>query len=398
MKSLQNPLRWILSGILLLIVFLISSDAEGVLVLATSPFVDLAGGCSKILRYMEELTKKNYAFTLGRKTGMLDFLVDPSNGSVKLDLNNTQAGKKFVKSKVVYKKRAKPCEILEDAAVPSICDSGTEPVEASVDVTINKHISSPVLTFSNDNMINICQDTQAFVDEYVMSYIRALREKASEYLISQADAAVGRWRHQDGSNPTPIGGSTVKKLLGSSTDTGVQTPLYANFSDIPLDYQHNQLTGVPNIIGEGNFQKFMQLQKYSCCNAPGVAYENAIAESNVAFWIDQAANRMLGPNNVLLIAPNVVHLLWFNENRNLAIDNQLQRHIVIPDPEYPQLKWDLDFKFSCDKTWNVQLSAWLDLFKAYQADAFGTDTSPDSTCEDELAGLTGVAQYTITAS
>ncbi len=364
-----------------------------------TPYIDLAGGCERILRYMGDLTKTNNPFLLGRKTGMLDALLDPENGSIKLDLNNTQAGKKFVKSKVVYKVRAKACEILEDDDVPSICDAGAEPAENSVDVTINKHISSPVITFSNAKMINICQDTKAFVDEYVMSYIRALREKASEYLLAQADAAIGVNRHQNGDTPTAAGSYKTKKILGTDSTIGVTTPLFANYSDILMDYQYNQLNGIPRLVGEGNLQKFMQLSKFSCCNADGVAYDSAIASAGAAFFLDQAANSVLGTNKFLSFAPNVLHLLWFNENQNIGINTETERHIVIQDPVYPKLKWDLDFRWDCNKSWNFQISAWLDLFSAYQADSFSEEASPAGSpaCDDELVGVTGVFGYTGTA-
>lgn len=363
-----------------------------------TPYIDLAGGCEKILRYMGDLTKTNNPFLLGRKTGMLDALLDPENGSIKMDLNNTQAGKKYVKSKVVYKVRAKACEILEDDDVPSICDSGIEPAENSVDVTINKHISSPVLSFSNAKMINICQDTKSFVDEYLMSYIRALREKASEYMLAQADAAIGVGRHQNGDLDTAAGSYKTKKILGTDSNTGTQVPLYANYSDFLLDYQYNQLNGVPRFVGEGNLQKFMQLSKFSCCNADGVAYDSAIASAGAAFFLDQAANSVLGANKFLSFAPNVLHLLWFNENQNIGINTETQRHIVIPDPVYPKLKWDLDFEFTCDKVWNVKVSAWLDMFSAYQAGSFSEEASPAGSpaCDDELVGMTGVFGYTAT--
>lgn len=363
----------------------------------STPYVDLAGGCERILRYMGDLTKQNNPFLLGRQTGMIDALLDPANGSIKLDLNNTQAGKKFIKSKVVYKVRAKSCEILEDSDVPSICDAGSEPAENSVDVTINKHFSTPVLTFSNAKMINICQDTQAFVNEYMMSYMRAMREKISEYALAQGDAAIGVNRHQNGDGDTAAGAYKTKKILGTSTDIGTTVPLYANYSDILLDYQYNQLNGVPRLVGEGNLQKFMQLSKFSCCNADGVAYDSAIASAGAAFFLDQAANSVLGSNKILSFAPNVLHLLWFNENTNIGINTETERHIVVPDPVYPQLKWDLDFRWDCDKAWNFKLSAWVDIFNAYQADSFASGAGSPS-CDDELEGVTGVFGYTATSA
>ncbi len=363
-----------------------------------TPFIDLAGGCEKILRYMEDLTKQNTPFLLGKQNGMIDALLDPENGSIKLDLNNTQAGKKFVKSKVVYKVRAKACEILEDEDVPSICDAGIEPAENSVDVTINKHFSSPVLTFSNAKMINICQDTQAFVQEYLMSYMKALRERVDQYLLAQADAAIGVTRHQNGDADTAAGAYKTKQILGTDSTIGTTVPLFANYSDILLDFQYNQLNGVPRLVGEGNLQKFMQLSKFSCCNANGVAYDSAIATAGAAFYLDQNANSILGANKFLSFGANVLHLLWFNENTNIGINTETERHIVIPDPVYPKLKYDLDFRWDCNKSWNVQVSAWVDLFSAYQADSFASASQGSPACDDELDGFTGVSGYTATAS
>lgn len=359
-----------------------------------TPYIDLPGACEKILRNMQDIAKQNYPFAMGRATGMLDALLDPNNGSV--NLVGAQEGRKFVKGRVAYKVRAKSCEILEDASVPSVCDDGTEPLPLEVDVTLDKHISTPVLTFSNDNMVNICQDTQSFVNEYLLSYQKALRERLSEIMLAKADDAIGVTRHQNGDADTAAGSYKDKQLF--ATSGGLTTPLYPNFSDIKLDYQFNQLTGVPRMVGEGNLQKFFELAKYSCCNAPGVAYDSAIANSGAAFYLDQAANRILGTNRFLVFGPNLLHLLKWNKNANIAINTDLRRRIVIPDSVYPGLNWDLDFEFTCDDKWNFKLSGWFGLFSAIQADSFGDEDNTSPVCEDELIGFTGVMGYRATAS
>lgn len=361
-----------------------------------TPYIDLPGACERILTNMKDIAKGNYPFAMGRQTGMLDALLDPGNGSV--NLVGAKAGKKYVKGRVVYKVRAKPCEILEDGAVPSVCDEGTEPQDNEVEVTLDKHLSTPVITFTNDKMINICQDTQAFIDEYVLSYMRALREKADEYFLAKGDDAIGVTRHQNGDLVTPAGTYKDKRLLSTDATSGLTVPLFANYSDIILDYQYNQLSGIPRIVGEGNLQKFMTLAGFSCCNASGVAYDNAIATTGSAFYLDQAANSILGTNRFLVFAPNLLHVLWFNKNANININTELRRRLVIPDAVYPGLKWDLDFEFTCDDTWNFKLSAWMGLFSAIQTDSFGEDDNVSPICEDELLGFTGVMGYRATAT
>lgn len=394
---LKNPIQWILSFALFYLVYVLTkSGNDAGAVLAVTPFVDLAGACAKIVRQLSDLTKQNTPFGLGRQTGMLDLLTDPNNGGVKLDLNNVQQGRKFVKTKVHYKTRIKPCEWLTDSSVPSICNEGSEPVENSVDVTISKHFSSPVRSFTNADMINICQDTGQFINEYMMSDMRAGREKVDEYLLAQADGYSGRIRQQNGSAEIPPGGHLSKKLLGSDSTIGYQVPLFANYADILLNYQYDQLNGVPMLVGDGILQKFFMLSKYSAANSTGVAYDAAIAQAGAAYYYDQATSSILGANKFLVIAPNTLHLLWFNENRNINIDSPTRRQVVVPDPVYPGLNWDLDFEYTCDKVWSYKISAWADMFSAVRSDAFGTDYSPQNACEDELAGMTGVFGYLAT--
>lgn len=361
----------------------------------STPFIDLAGACAKITRQMSDITKDNYPFLLGKKTGILDFLLNPMNGSIKIDLNNAQVGKKFVKTKLVYKKPTLACEILEDGDVPTTCEEGDEPVEESVDVTINKKIGTATRTFDNAKMINICQDTEAFIREYMMSDMKALREKAAEYLLAAADAAAGV-NHAFNGTDYAAGTNQNIQLIGENSGTGTIVPLFGNFNNIVLDYTNNQFNGYPHLVGQGILQQFWTLQKWSCCNADGVAYDAAIAESNVAYYLDQAANSVLGANEFLSFAPNVAHLLWFNENHNINI-NQVDRvHTVVPDPVYPQLKWDFDFWFDCKK-WNYKLSTYLDFFAAIQDDAFGDNSaSPSPACESELVGVNGIFKYKAT--
>lgn len=331
---------------------------------------------------------------LGAKTGILDFLLNPMNGGIKLDLNNVQAGKKVVKTKLVYKKPTLACQILEDGDVPTTCEPGDEPEEESVDVTITKRIGTAVKSFDNAKMINICQDTQAFIREYIVSDMKALREKAAEFLITSADAASGANRRYTG-NVIAAGTETSLQLL--TAVNGVLMPNFAQFTQLKLDYTENKFNEYPHLVGQGNLQYFYELAKWSCCNASGVAYDSAIAQSGAAFYLDQQVNSAMASNEFLAFAPNVAHLLWFNENHNINMQETDRVHTVISDPVYPSLKYDFDFWFDCKK-WHYKLSTWLDFFAAIQDDAFGSDPdeSPSPSCNSGLEGVNGIFKYKAT--
>lgn len=357
--------------------------------------VNLAGSCPQMLAYMRDIVGKNYAFDLQRKTGTLDFLSSPAGGGAKIDLNSVQQGRKYHTAKVHYKIRTKPCEILTDASVGDVCDTAAEPAELSTTIDITKRVGTIPKKFTNDKMINICQNTQAFIDEYVLSDMKALRTKVNDVLLALLDAGSGRNHTFNGTEVAEITNKTLR-LLGTDTTTGTKVPLYANFAEIALDFENNQQLGVPNLIGQGLLAQFMMLSKFSCCNADGVAYDSAIASSGSAFWLDQGANAVLGANEFLVVAPGVASLLWFNRNRNINMNLADAQHIVMPDPEYPGLGWDFDFFFDhCDKTWVYNLSADFDLFTP-PTDQFGSDDLSSPVCEDDLVGTTGIFKYKAT--
>ena len=61
--------------------------------------------------------------------------------------------------------------------------------------------------------------------------------------------------------------------------------------------------------------------------------------------------------------------------------SDLIKHITIQDPVYPQLKWDMDFKWDeCAKTWTYMYSAYFDVFNVFQSDSFKID-NPSPACD-----------------
>jgi len=393
-KSMGNLLAGALS-LLVLVAFVLIGNANPELgfVFAATPFVNLAGACSSILTQLETLAGQNTPFLLGRKTGALDYITSPMNGGVKAELTSVDQGKKLAKARVVYKQRARPCDMVDTPA--GLCTTPQTPLPKEVEVTIQNYVGSKPQSFSNANMINICQDTQGFVQDYVLSFMRAGRERVSELILADLKAATGiNYLHSGGT--TAAGACTTAQLLG--TVNSQKVPLFGNWSSMLLDYQNNQLNGIPVVIGDGNFWQFTQLAQIACCNS-SIPYEAAIATAGAANYIDQATSKIIGANNVLMTAFGANHLLWFNENNNININTPIQQHIVVPDPYYSALSWDLDFVFDeCTKSWIFKIGAWVDVFNSFQADAFGSDPSVTPDCHDDLEGMTANFCYAITSA
>ncbi len=187
----------------------------------------------------------------------------------------------------------------------------------------------------------------------------------------------------------------VAQLL--ATTGGQKVPLTGNYNDMLMDYQNMQFTGLPVLIGQGNLQTYYALAGIACCNST-TPYGDALSRAGAAFFLDQSANSVFGNNRALMTTFGASHLLWFNENDNINIKSPTAAHIVVPDPVYPMLKWDFDFKWDeCDKVWIYAYSAYFDTFNVFQPDSFKSDNNSPGD-DDELLGVTGLWGYNITAA
>lgn len=359
---------------------------------------DLAGVCERIIRQAKDLTgPENYAMNLGRSVGALDYILAPQNGKLKATIE--QSGK-IKRAKVLYKQRTMPSEVLsgEVAKAAGLCDTAEEPVEKSVNVQIEDRVFIGPRKFSNENLVQICQDTESWVKEFLVSDLRAMREKLDIKILSVLWDYQGVNKRQDGTVKVADDPATVQLL---ATTGSQKVPLTGNYNDMLMDYQNMQFSGLPVLIGQGNLQTYYALAGIACCNST-TPYADALSRSGAAFFLDQSANEVFGTaanqTRALMTTFGASHLLWFNENNNIMINTPTVAHIVVPDPVYPQLKWDFDFKFDeCEKQWIYAYSAYFDTFNVFRADSFKqNENSPGD--DDELLGVTGIWGYKVTSA
>lgn len=362
--------------------------------------IDIIGACENIRREADTMAGENYAYNLRRKTGALDFITSPENGSVDASLISYDNGRKIATLKVLYDQRTKPCQISSNCD-QNVCDEGSTPLRKQFLTNIENCVKTPVREYSNDDMVALCKDTGAFMRSRGFNDLRAAHEHLSERVLAELDNQIGTNDEWDGTT-TAAGQYKPVQLINTAVDEQ-RIPLPGNWAEVLMDYENNQLTGVPAVIGQGNLAMFYKIHGMSCCNAT-TPYGEADVEGDARFYLDQAANTVLGANKFILAAYNAVHMLTFNENRNINISTPIQQHIVIPDPFGYPFDWNLDFYFdNCTKTWKSMYSLVYGFFNIFQADSFaaaGEDTSPDTSpdCSDELDGMLGIFGYEATAA
>lgn len=373
--------------------------------------LDIIGAFQALQKEAESIIgPENYAYNLKRKTGALDFITSPENGSVDNSLITYDEERKIAKLEVFYDQRTKPCQIITNCgdADEGICSApGATPQRKRAETTISSCLKTPVRIYYNRDMVALKKDTRAFMRDRMMNDIRAAHEQLSIQVLAELDNQIGKNIEHDG---TTTAAGQYKPIQLLAVESGQRIPKPGNWAEVLLDYANNQLTGVPAVIGQGNIEYFLKLHGMSCCNAT-TPYGEANIEGDARFYLDQAANSVLGTSgsgntvstNFILAAFRAVHMLTFNENRNINLVDNTRAHFVMPDPLYP-FDWNVDFVFDCDKkAWKNQLSLTYGFFNVFKADSFaadGEDTSPDTSpdCNDELDGMLGVFGYTATAT
>lgn len=360
-----------------------------------TPNLNIVGACQLIREEAANLQGINSAYSLKRKTGMLDWLTSPENGGTNAKYISMDG--KFAKLEVFYDQRTKECQITDDCYV-SVCDPGVTPLRKRFEFTADNCVNTPVRTYTLDDMIALCTDTKTFMRERGFSDLRAAKEHLSLKMLAEVDAFKGANLYFSGGKGA-VGSSKTVDLI---TSTGGQSiPLPGNYAEIALDYETNQLNGNPAFIGQGNFELFWKLHGWSCCNST-TPYGTANMEGDGRFYVDQAANQVLGNNDILMIAPGAVKAVFFTENslvEKMGTNSNTYQSIVVPDPDGYPFSWNFDLYYDiCDKVWKSKYSLIWGVFNTFAADSFSANSettgSPD--CSDELDNVTGVFGYSIT--
>lgn len=355
------------------------------------------GACDAVRLEVTDLAGKNAPFNLGRVTGAVDAITDPNSG-IGIEYDVISSSDSVIKRvRGLYDQRTRPCQVSTDPNTNICNDTTITTSRKEFFADIDKKISSPARFWSVEDMAVLCDPGKSvFIAQRLANDLRATRERLDEILLAELSARIGKIYSWDGSTSAAGTYKSLQLLDSNNTQQPDQDlPLPGNYINLIMDYQNMQLSGLPAIIGQGYFDKFMRLQDMSCCNS-ATPYSEAVTGAGAAYYFDQAGNAVLGNNKIVMVAPGAVHLLTYNVNNIININTELEAHTVVQDPVYPSIKWNLDFKWDCTTNrWKYMYSLHWTLFNVYQNDSFGTDSgTPD--CGDELFGMNGIFGYQIT--
>lgn len=353
------------------------------------PNLNLVGACEAVRTEIERLQGENSAYGMRSKIGALDALFSAENEIGDVQITELPSQTKFRRLHLLFDQRTVECEASDDCDV-SICDDGTDPGRREAFVEIDQCASTPLRQYSALDMSVICKDPLEYFYRRAISDIRAARERMDINVLGWLDDNVGKNRRFNGST-TAAGSYTTLQILGSQG--GQAIPLTGNYAEIDLDYANNLFLGRPIKIGQGNLELYAKLNQMACCNS-ATPFGNGSELERI--YVDQYANRVLGANKAIVMAPGAARIITWNINKTIEqvnSNNGDSFNRTIPDPDGYPFEWNWDMKWDdCSKTWKILYSVAYTIFSTYPEDSFkGTGD-----CIDPNHGVNGIFGYDLT--
>lgn len=349
------------------------------------------GFCAVLLNELESITGINTPEMMQKRNGTLQALTSAGNKTGFEQLPLGQSEGRVKQTRVRYFQRS-----CDDTAITSYgdrtCGEGTEKPFLELTVDVNNYVGSRNMLLNEATMRQLCVDSKAmgaWFRRNIMSEMNAVHTTLNNALLTNIlDNCVGLNINGDGGPSSSAKEITV--LTGDCKSNCVD-----GINELRRDYSDHQYSGMPFIVGQGNFQKVMYNLDYGCCNDFGIDWNKVadyIQSHGFAYFEDQNGNELIGPDGILMMAPGASQVLFWNENAGDFQHqfNDLFAHTSFPSPWIPGLTFDLDVKYmDCDRAYWVQFGVHYEPW-CLPEDAFAA-------CDD-LFGVSGVWLYEAVAA
>jgi len=314
--------------------------------------IDVADFCATLQQDLADLAGNNYKAMAREATGFFDSLVSPDNRagfSQELQLDGGDG-----KNKQVIVRYIQPGVYSEaGTSATNICtDDGEEVTETRTIEDITRFRRSPILTFTNAAMRDLCDAPSEYRAKVLATRMSALVRSINRDLIGLANAAAG----------THLGGDALAKDVNliQASGTGQISADYTGEVDL-LEEMADLGVMNPIVVGAGNLAKYARLQGIGCCNDYG---QDLSQVGDFSFYRDRDVPSVIASaNNFLAYAPGAVQLVTWNANKGeFAMNHDHFAHTTMIDP-VTGIEFDFEMNYDrCDKVWKIGLSLNYDLF------------------------------------
>ena len=241
----------------------------------------------------------------------------------------------------------------------SLCDeTGVSTTYDWAEVEADQFAASQVKALTFTEMRALCETGNEFRVKLINNAINSVNRKINSQLITLFQAGAGGILNGSGALGTQY------DLLWND---GVNplTPNANGWLDMIQDLADVGMTGVPLMVGGGNFKRYVDLQGIACCNASGL--DASQLNEVMPYYDNQIATTITGPsytNTFFAFAPGAAAFVsrpQYVDQFRMVNDSFIFDTIVDP---ITGLEYDFELKFDeCDKAYKWRLSLKHGLFQ-----------------------------------
>ena len=340
---------------------------------AASGFANCA--CPCIQQALNDVAGKNAQALRRDKVGMISFLLSPENvsGIEKIRLDPGTGKQKCVTLNWYHKACESTIQDLSDD-----CTTGVESEPLCEDINITNSFETKNMVFDEDNMRRICEPNGAtdaiWIANIINGQINSMLTYWDKLVLTAISANLGAF----------MDGSAIKAIqLYNTVNNDAVGPRTRALSNIQDELDQAGFLGMPNIIGAGETNKWVDSIGYGTANAAG--QDVAKMKEGFNFFYDRFLEGVFGINEFLVLVPGVSQLLTWNRyvGTYAKVSNTFE-HGTIVDP-LTGIKFDLKMHYDdCIDTYFIKLQQNWELFVV--------PDEGDSTCQDTY-GVNGIYNY-----
>lgn len=324
-------------------------------------------------------------------TGFLDAIRAPENGGTQIQVDRGNGKSRTQKIKYMPKRAS-----TVTSSRPADCEYTDESGYETDLVELSLFTGNGFLVDEEYVQKILEGNAQYILDTILLKFDDNARDINTKI---QAVAAAGFGVNQATGNTN----AKTINLLDASNDNATRVSGYYEFLRSDLQ-QSNYFRGTPIVVGQGNFDRFVMNQGWSCCNDAGFDLARVGAAGNVSYFRDQQVEDSLADDQCFVWEPGSLKWLTFHRYahlRNAASvfqDNGAYGGFqmvdgwakgVIMDPT-TGLIYDLIVKpDKCGDKYHIGYELCFDLY------VMPTDQVPAS--GDKLSGTNGLYRYQFNA-
>lgn len=279
----------------------------------------MLGYAEALLRHLNDVAKGNSPSQKVTAQGYLKSLIETSPKPSVINEGTQQGNGHITGMRIKYRQRG----VEGQSSTSDNCDIDLRPVYSETTVNLTNFRKIAILiddatmaqyTADATNMVAVGSPATSMMQDHVNAVIEKLNGFFADINADLLAIQLAKF----GRNATT--GSNATKEINFAKDVNIQS-LTSGVTQLLSDFQDNEISGTPILVGAGLFRNYDMLMKVR--TGPDVAgLDQTKFEPMYKFYYDRKANTVFGNNQLLAYSPGSILLLERNRYQGAAFTGQ----------------------------------------------------------------------------